>query len=488
MKIFFSSIKFLKSIRFRIILLVVCAGIIPPVFLTSTLLYNYENRAIESRTTTIITQAQLLISHILSEDYINEHPNSTLEDQIDLLGGYYDGRIMIIDSDFKIIYDTYGLDTGKTIMANGVFECFENTQTTNYDYENEYIEVSIPITEVDTQDVIGAVLIASSTSEVAGNIDYMTSTSIVFVVALLFLIVCIAIFGSAHLVKPFDRVSDIIGKVQPDSPDDPVMVMDYTETEALSEAFNELLDRVKTLDEARAAFVSNVSHELKTPLASMKVLADSLLEQEDAPVEAYRDFMGDIAQEIDRENGIITDLLSLVKMDQKSGGLNISQVNVNELIEMILKRLKPLADKKEVELVFESLRPVVAELDEVKISLAINNLIENSVKYNVDGGWVHVSLNADNQFFYLKVEDSGIGISEDDIAHIFDRFYRADKSHSREIGGTGLGLSIVRSSVLMHRGAVAVDSTLGKGSTFSIRVPLYSAGSEGKGDKNEENI
>ena len=233
-----------------------------------------------------------------------------------------------------------------------------------------------------------------------------------------------------------------------------------------------MLGRLKQLNDSREEFVSNVSHELKTPLTSMKVLADSLLAQENVPIELYQEFMGDIAKEIDRENDIISDLLTLVKMDKTVQGLNIRQININELLEAILKRLKPIADKKKIEVVLESFRPVSAEIDEMKLTLAISNLVENAIKYNRDEGWVRVSLNADHKYFYVKVMDSGIGIPEEDQAHIFERFYRVDKSHSREIGGTGLGLAIDRNAVIMHRGSIKVYSSKGEGTTFTVRIPL----------------
>ena len=207
---------------------------------------------------------------------------------------------------------------------------------------------------------------------------------------------------------------------------------------------------MQTLEDSRQEFVSNVSHELKTPMTSMKVLADSLIQQGDqVPAELYREFMQDIVAEIDRENVIISDLLSLVKLDKKAAQLQITTVSINELLEIIMKRLKPLALQRNIELIFESFRPVTAEIDEVKLSLGLTNLIENAIKYNKPGGWVHVTLNADHQYFYLKVEDSGIGIPEDSLEHIYERFYRVDKSHSREIGGTGLGLAITRNAVLL---------------------------------------
>ena len=152
--------------------------------------------------------------------------------------------------------------------------------------------------------------------------------------------------------------------------------------------------------------------------------------------------------------------------------MNVKPENINELVERILKRVRPIAAMRNIEVVFESFRPVTAEVDEVKLSLAISNLVENAIKYNQEEGWVHVSLNADHKYFYVKVADSGIGIPQESIEHIFERFYRVDKSHSREIGGTGLGLAIARNAIVMHRGAVKVYSEEGKGTTFTVRVPL----------------
>ena len=191
------------------------------------------------------------------------------------------------------------------------------------------------------------------------------------------------------------------------------------------------------------------------------------------PVELYREFMSDISDEIDRETKIIDDLLTLVKMDKSAANqMNISQVNINAQLEMILKRLRPIAKKGNVELILESMREVTADVDEMKMSLAITNLVENAIKYNVDSGWVRVTLDADHKYFYLKVMDSGIGIPEEDVDHIFDRFFRVDKARSREVGGTGLGLAITKSIVQMHGGIIDVESVLGEGTTFAMRIPL----------------
>ena len=382
----------------------------------------------------------------------------------------------------NVIKDTYNLDEGKTNVSESVVRCMRTKPTNHYDKKNHYIEVTSPINIPGKKKIDGVILASVSTDsiEVTKQVFY-THGGVVVGIAAIFL----AVFGVAlanKLVKPIHKITGAIENVSEGYSDDVLHVDTFAETSQLSEAFNKMLGRLKQLDDSREEFVSNVSHELKTPMTSMKVLADSLLEQENLPVEMYREFMEDIAKEIDRENQIITDLLSLVKMNRTGQTMNIQQVNINDLLEQILKRLKPIAEKKNVEMVMESFRPVSAEIDETKFTLAVSNLVENAIKYNHENGWVHVSLNADHKYFYLKVEDSGLGIPQEDQAHIFERFYRVDKSHSREIGGTGLGLAIARNAVIVHRGSIKVHSNEGEGTTFTVRIPLiYTTVPEGVG-------
>ena len=320
--------------------------------------------------------------------------------------------------------------------------------------------------------VKGVILVSISTDIIHDTLSELESkANLLFLMAMLVVIVA-GSFVAYVMTKPFGEISQVIEDITEGYDSDNLHVDTYTETMQISEAFNKMRSRMKVLDDSRQEFVSNVSHELKTPLTSMKVLADSLLAQEDAPVELYKEFMGDITEEIERENKIINDLLSLVKMDKTAADLNIKSENINEVVERILKRLRPIAALRNIELVFESFRPVTAEVDEVKLSLAISNLVENAIKYNKENGWVQVSLNADHKYFYVKVADSGMGIPQESLDHIFERFYRVDKSHSKEISGTGLGLAIARNAIITHRGAIKVHSEEGEGTTFTVRVPL----------------
>ena len=318
-------------------------------------------------------------------------------------------------------------------------------------------------------------LVSVSTDYIEGNLAVLNNKGNVILLIASLGILLVAFLSGLRMTKPFIRITRSISAATEGYNEDYLHENTYTETMDISDAFNKMSGRMKALDDSRNEFVSNVSHELKTPITSMKVLADSLLSQENVPVELYQEFMGDMSEEIERENKIINDLLSLVKMDKTANSantMNIKTENMNELVERILKRLRPIAATRNIEVVYESFRPVTAEVDETKLSLAISNLVENAIKYNKENGWVHVSLNADHKNCYIEVADSGIGIPDEAKEHIFERFYRVDKSHSREIGGTGLGLAIARSAVVMHRGAIKVFSQLGEGTTFTIRIPL----------------
>lgn len=470
-----TKFKFFKSLRFRIMIILVIIGIVPSVIVEKGIVSSYEDRAVSLRSFGVKNQCEILSNQLIKEQYLEDPSSEAINSELLMLSNVYSGRILIVDQDFRVIKDTYDIDRGKYMISREVIQCFaDGKETSSYDRKNRYIEMTVPIhTDIeDEHKVAGVLLISVSTEEIVASIDILEQKglSILMIIAVLVLVLGYVLAGI--LMKPFAKVTKAIEDITDGYLDDNISVQDYTETELITDAFNKMLGRVKSLDDSRQEFVSNVSHELKTPLTSMKVLADSLVGQDNVPIELYQEFMQDIAEEIDRENRIITDLLTLVKLDKKAENLNIDTVNINELLELILKRLKPIAAKRNIELVLESYRPVNAEIDETKLTLAISNLVENAIKYNTDGGWVRVSLNADHKYFYVTVADSGMGIPEDSIDHIFERFYRVDKSHSTEIEGTGLGLAITRSAIVMHHGAIRVRSKEKEGTTFSVRIPL----------------
>lgn len=434
---------------------------------------SYLSMEIDKLETDLESRCGMLAADINRKDYTTNSRNDAINEQIDQLTYTYSGRIIVIAFNHVVIKDTYAEQVGKLIISKEVNKAFRGISTTVYDSTVGNVELSLPIMGSDGKSVKGVLLMTAPDSTIREQVAYIDRTvrmvsDIAFIIALFF-----AMLFAWIITRPMHNISKSLNGVTSGYMDKRLEEKyGLGELTEMSTEVNKMLDRLKTLDDSRQEFVSNVSHELKTPITSMKVLADSLNGQEDVPVEIYREFMGDIVEEIDRESKIINDLLTLVRMDKTQAELVVNPQSMNELVEHVLKRLKPIAAEKNVELVLESFRPVVAEVDEVKLSLVITNLVENAIKYNVANGWVRVSVNADHKFFYLTVADSGIGIPEESRELIFERFYRVDKARSRQSGGTGLGLAITKNVVLMHKGVIKVYSREGEGSTFTIRIPL----------------
>ena len=481
-----------KSLRMRLFIIFFVVGLVPCVILHYGILNNYETRAVEVRTEEVETHLRALANHLISYDYLTDQSSELIGAELAEFSSLYDGRILVISDHLKVMKDTYSMSDGKTIVSPDVVNCLKQGNkgsTSNYDRQDGFIEIVTPITatvrtdsrsdnegselDVVDEEVVKGVLLASvSTVSIRNTLGILSRKAMLLEAILILAVLLLSLVLSTVLMRPFEKLSGEISAVKAGFSTDPIKAPAFLETEHIADAFNQVLARMNALDESRQEFVSNVSHELKTPMTSMKVLADSLVEQDNVPVEMYREFMVDIKNEVDRENQIITELLTLVRMDRKDSRLNVTDTNVNEMVELILRRIRPIAQKRDIELTMVSLRDVYAEIDEVKMTMVITNLVENAVKYNRDHGKVRVTINSDLYNFYVSVEDTGIGIPQDSIDKIYERFYRVDKSRSREVGGTGLGLSITKSIVLQHHGSIDVQSIEGEGTKFTVTVPL----------------
>ncbi len=248
----------------------------------------------------------------------------------------------------------------------------------------------------------------------------------------------------------------------------------------LAGEFNQLTDRLQTTEEVRRRFVSDASHELKTPLASIRLLADSILQTDEMDPAMVRDFVGDIGSEAERLTRITEHLLALTRLDSLPAGEE-HVVDVSQVTERTVARLQPVADAAGVT-VEKSLKPGCSILcTEDDLSQVCFNLVENAIKYNYSGGKVFVSVYRDGDQVLLEVGDTGVGIPEEDLPKVFNRFYRVDKARSRAAGGTGLGLSIVRDTVRRHGGWVTARPRNPEGSLFTAGFPRYISESKGRG-------
>ena len=518
-KKFLDRLTFLRSLRVIFFIFIFLVGVIPCILLQNGILDSYEQRAVEVREEQVKGQLRSVANHLISSNYLVNQDSGQVDAQLSEFSTLYDGRLLIIDPTLTVVKDTYGISENKTIVSQDVISCLQTGDRAglqNYDEKYGYLEVVIPIIETRTTEerdssvhleedespeeaeagsgqaiikpeagsaenspnngVRGVLLASTSTEYIQKTKEILRSKawSLQMVMLVVIFIACVLISG--FLVKPFEKLSIDIREVKEGYSNEPIQAPMYTETRHIADAFNNVLGRMNALDQSRQEFVANVSHELKTPMTSMKVLAASLLSEENVDPAMYREFLEDIDNEIDRENKIISDLLALVREDRTDMDLEVSRTDINELAENVLRRLSPIAQLRDIELTLVHKNEVVAEVDETQINLVLTNLVENAVKYNRQHGEVSVTVDADHEYFQFTVHDNGIGIPEEEQSRIFERFYRVDKSRSRAIGGTGLGLSITKSAVIRHHGTITLTSKEGEGTTFVVRIPLrYSA-------------
>ena len=426
-----------RSVMVPMTLLMILTALIPLMLQAMIARGAFNQTQLDAKGIEIQNQCVILSNRLMRSGYMTSDKGNTMEldAQMQTIGDIYNGRIVIVNSSYKIIKDTFNLSVGKYYISEEVIRCLNGETSSRMNREMGYLAQTIPIHDAaDEKKVTGAIVVTASTENISSLMDRVYGSTQLFLLCMAVVIIVFSMAAVHFVVRPFKRLLASLERVSYGDLDADITEDAYSETSQLSLAVQKSLRRLKAVDQSRQEFVSNVSHELKTPITSIRVLADSLMSMEEVPVELYREFMADISDEVDRENQIISDLLTLVKMDKSAQ----SQMNIMQ----------------------------------VKFSLAVTNLVENAVKYNVDSGWVRVTLDADHKYFYIRVADSGIGIPQDCIDHIFERFFRVDKARSREVGGTGLGLAITKNVIQMHHGIIDAESAPGEGTTFSVRIPL----------------
>lgn len=469
------KLKALNSLKLRIFIALLLFGLVPVSVYSYISSRLFLSTAISQRISELQSHATIISNLVVNSNFMNNDDNelNELNTELNQVADVYKGRILIIDKKLNIVKDTYGLEDEKTIISKEIIDTLSGETSKYINKNGQYVELSVPINNNETNEIIGAIFMSFSIENSYSLYNLRLQENMTFGIVIMVLVVIGAVFLVKMLSVPLVNLTKSIKQITAGGEiDDNTSYSGYKELEDIGESYNSMLEEVKKIDQARQEFVSNVSHELKTPITSMKVLAESIMGMEEVPPELYKEFMTDINSELERMNNIINDLLTVVKTEKSVSTSVVTAVNINEFIEGILKTLRPIAAERNIELVYETFRPITAEIDEVKLGMAFNNLIENAIKYNYDDGWVRVSLNADHKFFYVKVADSGVGIPEEFQNRIFERFYRVDKARSRDTGGTGLGLAITRNAVLLHRGAIKVYSKEGQGSLFTVRIPL----------------
>ena len=461
-----------NSLHVQVFVALLLASMIPLLVASVLFVNSYREQRKQEWKSDVQELCADFANRIQNTGYLTNTAQPELSAAMDTAAQIYDGRILVVNSELQIVKDSFGREEGNTMISEEVVASLRGKASSYEFFYEDTTEIIYQVRDSLGKNVLGTVIFIYSNPEVFVLLDDISQSSLLLTTFLIGLAVCAILIAAAKMVFPLKKLAFSLQQLAEGDLEEKIDVAGNYEVEIIVDSVNNMLDDMRSTEQRRQEFVSNVSHELKTPLTSMKVLAESLVGQEGIPEELYQEFLHDINNEIDRENEIITDLLNIVRLDRKEGNMQIAQVSINELLEIVMRRLRPIAKERNVEMIFESFRSVLAEVDEVKMSLVFTNLIENAIKYNKEGGMVKVSLNADHRYFYVRVEDTGLGIPEEAKKYIFDRFYRVDKARSRETGGTGLGLAIAKSAVMMHKGNIKVSGKEGEGSVFVVRVPL----------------
>ena len=417
--------------------------------------------------------------------------SETLTSAILSSGGEMGGRLLITDRYGRVQFDSFSTLYGVKLELPEVVSVVADGQNTSYgihavNNENtplapgrdvaQHVAYSAAALVSSDGEIIGALVFVSPIDELVTSLNTVQMQMITIFIVIPVAAIIVAQVFAGIVTKPVSALTATIKKMGRGDLSVRVPVRGSGELRELAVSYNAMAQQLESLDKSRNQFVSNASHELKTPLATMKILLENMLYQPDMPGELREEFMHDMNHEIDRLTGVVTDLLTLTQMDNNRMELHRASTDVSDLALETLRKLAPIAAKRRHRLESRITPGVTAMVDASKVQQIIYNLTENAIKYTPEGGEILVALSTTGNQIILTVTDNGLGIPADDLPHIFERFYRVDKARSRESGGTGLGLSIVRQLVTLHDGEITVDSEAGRGSTFTVKLPCGQKG------------
>ena len=408
-----------------------------------------------------------------ANEYINSNDRHSPPYAIMDYGQRVEARILLLNNEGVVFSDSFNERwvIGKKLEHYEVSAALKGeTSVGNHHISpDEWVMyVTVPITQ--QKQVVGAVLLSTDITDIEAALAAVLRRMMIFTLLGTTLALMVGMWLADKLTNPVKDLTSAVQRVAAGTFDQPVPIRSKDELGQLAQAFNSMAERLDQVDRTRREFVADASHELKSPLSSIKALAESLIYSNEQDVEIYREYLQDINEEIDRLNRVVHDLLQLAKMEDVED-IKWQQQSVQQVIEDIVELAAPQAQAKDItlqrDIPSELNWPVNGDL----LGTVLLNLIDNSIKYTHKGGYVTVSGGITEEKLVLQVVDSGEGIPLEDLPHIFERFYRVDKARARETGGTGLGLAIVKQSVRVMGGTIKVSSTVGVGTTFTLEFP-----------------
>ncbi|MDR1705910.1 MAG: HAMP domain-containing histidine kinase, partial [Clostridiales bacterium] len=435
------------GLRWKLFYSYLALSIIPLLFYANTIMNTMDSAYTQEKRSELLSYANRVAAYITNENFLGDTQKGIMFDAyIDSERKQSSNRIIVVNTAGVILNDSstpnsrWWAEKGQILHSPDILKALDRTSSWSIQGNRDLMNLAVFIAEnaqsstdiaagtPGTAGVAGAVMVISSIDDKNELMSSMNQRLILLTVLLILIILILVFYISQLIIEPLKNILAAVKRIASGHLNQRVKFFGYDEFADLGGAFNDMTDKLEKVEEARSEFVSNVSHELKTPLSSIKVLSESLLLQDDADIGLYKEFFGDINSEVDRMTKIINDLLALVLLDRTEQSLSISTCKLNNMLEDIIKRLRPLADQKDIEVYFSDPAPVSVEGDEMKLELALTNVIENAIKYTNTGGGVTVDLESDAQNAVITIKDTGIGISETEVSRIFDRFYRVDKT------------------------------------------------------------
>ena len=381
-------------------------------------------------------------------------------------------RAIITDPYGQVLYDTReaGNAAGRYVFYNELVEALRGSSAMYSVYKEGAFHSSAAQPVLYRNQIIGGVYVYEYDTQQAALLENLRNTLLSISLGIAGLVVTLSMIFSRQLTWRLASLQGAIRGVREGAYNRRAVLSGHDEFTQIAGEFNDLVDRLQETESARRQFVSDASHELRTPLAAIRLLTDSILQNEGMEGETLREFVSDIGQEAERLSRITEDLLRLTRLDSGLADAPV-RVEVEPVMERAGRMLRPVAQEKGVDLltICDSGAAVIAT--EGELHQIIYNLGENAIKYNHRGGFVRIRAESGEDATVITVEDNGIGIPPEDLPNVFKRFYRVDKARSRAAGGTGLGLSIVSDTVSRRGGSIWAENVATGGSRFTVTLP-----------------
>lgn len=426
----------------------------------------------QNKKNALMEKANLLATEIAATKQVSRTSAANVVTKLDVQLS----RILVTDAKGTILYDSAPAENGDTSLPPEITEA-NRTPQFSWDYRNGVMTAAVSVPIRSQEDFLGYVYLLEIDSNDGKLLKNLHTNILTITLALESGLILFSIFYVKRYSRRLNKIMASMRTIQEGDFSHKIKMRGHDELSFLADEFNYLTDRLQISENKRRQFVSDASHELKTPLASIKLLSDSILQYE-MDMSTVREFAGDIGDEADRLTRMTNKLLALTKDESNTAIEDAEIIYMAPTVERVVKMLEGISKVSNITIHMDLRQDSTVLLQEDDLYQITFNLVENGIKYNKPGGQLSISLHRQEDMAVLRICDTGVGIPPEALNHVFERFYRVDKARSRESGGSGLGLSIVRTMVERNNGEIHLQSTIGKGTTFTVAFPCFDISQE----------